>query len=130
MRLFKTKAFAEFANKKGIDDSLLIDAVERAEKGLIDADLGGNVIKQRIAKQGQGRSSGYRSLIFYKIHQNCFFVSIFEKSDKENISREDLLDLKKLAKMYFNYSNATIESYLKQGKLIEIFLKEINNEIS
>ncbi|WP_439287295.1 type II toxin-antitoxin system RelE/ParE family toxin [Lonepinella sp. BR2357] len=120
MRLFKTKAFADFANKKGIDDSLLIDAVERAEKGLIDADLGGNVIKQRIAKQGQGRSSGYRSLIFYKINQNCFFVSIFEKNDRDNISKGELADLKTLAKAYFSYTDETIALHIKQKKLIEI----------
>ncbi|WP_386689975.1 type II toxin-antitoxin system RelE/ParE family toxin [Lonepinella sp. MS14437] len=122
MRLFKTKSFAAFANKKGIDDSVLIDAVERAEKGLIDADLGGNVIKQRIAKQGQGRSSGYRALIFYKIGQKYFFASIFEKNNRENITKEELSELKKLAKIYLHYSDETLAHYIKQQAIIEIFV--------
>ncbi|WP_439241094.1 type II toxin-antitoxin system RelE/ParE family toxin [Lonepinella sp. BR2474] len=131
MRLFKTKPFADFADKKGIEDSLLIEAVERAEKGLIDADLGGGVIKQRIARKGQGRSSGYRSLIFYKIGQHVFFVSIFEKSDKDNISRNELTALKDLSEEYFSLSDEHIAQRMKKGSLIEIFLTHIgeSNEI-
>ncbi|WP_386697161.1 type II toxin-antitoxin system RelE/ParE family toxin [Lonepinella sp. MS14436] len=127
MRLFKTKSFAAFADKNRIDDSLLIDAVIRAEKGLIDANLGGNVIKQRIAKQGQGKSSGYRSLIFYKIRGNCFFVSIFEKNDLENISQETLDNLKKMAKMY-KEEHEIVELHIKQKSLIEIFTNKGKND--
>ena len=63
MRIFKTKAFDKFAQKNHIDDGELFEAVMRAEQGLIDADLGGNIIKQRIAREGQGRSGGFRSFI-------------------------------------------------------------------
>lgn len=64
MRIFKNKAISRFAVKHGISNQELIDAVARAEQGLIDADLGGGVIKQRIARTGQGKSGGYRSIIF------------------------------------------------------------------
>ncbi|MCC9395659.1 type II toxin-antitoxin system RelE/ParE family toxin, partial [Enterobacter hormaechei subsp. steigerwaltii] len=63
MRIFKNQWIVKFAKKHKINDSELLEAVERADNGLIDADLGGGVIKQRIARQGQGRSGGYRSLI-------------------------------------------------------------------
>ncbi|WP_439287232.1 type II toxin-antitoxin system RelE/ParE family toxin [Lonepinella sp. BR2357] len=130
MRLFKTKPFADFADKKGIEDSLLIEAVQRAEKGLIDADLGGNVIKQRIARKGQGRSSGYRSLIFYKINGNCIFFSIFEKNAMDNISKETLSNLKLFAKKYKENLNNIIELHIKQKFLIEINTDSgDNNEI-
>jgi hypothetical protein len=59
MRVFKTKPFARFAGHEGIDDDVLCDAVQRAENGLIDANLGGGVIKQRLAREGQGKSSGF-----------------------------------------------------------------------
>ena len=60
MAVYKTKTFARFARDEGIGDRSLMEAVVRADKGLIDADLGGNIIKQRVARQGQGRSGAYR----------------------------------------------------------------------
>jgi len=63
MQVFKTKWLARFAKQKGIGDAGLRDAVARAERGLIDADLGGGLIKQRVARRGKGRSGGYRMLI-------------------------------------------------------------------
>ena len=56
MRTFKTKWLTRFARREGIADKSLREAIERAERGLIDADLGGGLIKQRVARQGQGRS--------------------------------------------------------------------------
>jgi hypothetical protein len=64
MRLFKSKAFARFARSQDIADEDLWEAIERAEKGLIDANLGGYVIKQRIARDGEGKSGGFRSITF------------------------------------------------------------------
>ncbi|MCI5763847.1 type II toxin-antitoxin system RelE/ParE family toxin [Actinobacillus porcinus] len=122
MRIFKTKTFAKFAKKKQIMDEDLIDAVERANQGLIDANLGGNVIKQRIAKQGQGKSSGYRSLILYRINNNSYFVAAIEKSDRENISEQEENALKLLAKVYETYREEQINALVKQGILIEITL--------
>ncbi len=58
MRVFKTKEFARFARKARIDDAALRDAIDRAERGLVDADLGGAVIKQRVPRKGRGRSGG------------------------------------------------------------------------
>jgi hypothetical protein len=58
MRIFKTKWFARFARHEQITDVGLSEAIERAERGLIDADLGGRLIKQRVARRGKGRSGG------------------------------------------------------------------------
>ena len=63
LRVFKTKWFARFARRQGLEDAELCAAVARAEKGLIDADLGGGVIKQRIARPNEGRSGGFRSIV-------------------------------------------------------------------
>lgn len=63
MRTFMTKEFARFARREGITDKALCDAVDRAERGRIDADLGSNLIKQRVARSGQGRrGASVRSL--------------------------------------------------------------------
>ncbi len=74
MRVFKTKPFARFADHDGIDDNELCDAVRRAARGLIDADLGGGVIKQRLARKGRGKSGGFRSIIFVA-HQEIEWVN-------------------------------------------------------
>lgn len=66
MQVFKTRWFSRFAKQEGIGDWALIQAVERAERGLIDADLGGGLIKQRVARQGKGRSGGYRVIVAYR----------------------------------------------------------------
>jgi hypothetical protein len=63
VRIFKTKWLARYARRERIADHNLSEAIERAERGLIDADLGGGIIKQRVARSGQGRSGGYRTLV-------------------------------------------------------------------
>lgn len=55
MQVLKTAWFAKFARKEKIGDEILCEAVERAEKGLIDADLGGGLLKQRVARSGAGK---------------------------------------------------------------------------
>ena len=63
MRIFKNAWFGRFARKENISAEMLWDAVVRAEKGLIDADLGGGVIKQRIARPGESKPKGFRSIV-------------------------------------------------------------------
>jgi len=67
VRVFKGVWFAKFARKQRISNAALCEAVARAEAGLIDADLGGGVIKQRVARPGAGRSGGYRTVIFFRV---------------------------------------------------------------
>ena len=85
MRIFKSGWFQRFARKEGITDAVLREAVARAEKGQIDADLGGEVIKQRIARPGQGRSKGYRTIILFRRGAKAFFEYEFSKSHRANI---------------------------------------------
>jgi hypothetical protein len=73
METFKTKGFARFARRESISDGNLVEAINRAEQGLIDADLGGGLIKQRVARQGKGRSGGYRMIVAYRAKTGrCF----------------------------------------------------------
>ena len=90
LRTFKTKPFARFAGREGIVDAKLCEAVERAAKGLVDADLGGGVIKQRIARPGQGRSGGVRALVLFRRGERAFFVHGFAKSAREDLRRDEL----------------------------------------
>jgi len=74
VQVYKTKGFAKFTRKKKINDSLLCEAVERAERGLIDADLGDGLIKQRIPRPNEGRSGGYRAFIAYQVGDLMVFI--------------------------------------------------------
>lgn len=77
MKVFKNAWFGRYARKEKISADALWDAVYRAEKGLIDADLGGGVIKQRIARPGEGKSKGYRSIVIFRKGELSFFVYAF-----------------------------------------------------
>ena len=120
MRIFKSQWITKFAKKHKISDSELIEAVERADKGVIDADLGGGVIKQRIARQGQGRSGGYRSLIFFRRGERAFFMTAFAKNDRENITNKELAELKKAAAVILAMTETDIEQAKSNGTFTEI----------
>jgi hypothetical protein len=94
VRIFKTKAFARFARREQLDDTALCSAIRNAERGLIDADLGGGVIKQRIARPGKGKSGGFRTMVLYKSRTGTVFVHGFAKSDRANIREDELAALK------------------------------------
>jgi len=120
MRVFKNRAFSRFADRNKISDEDLCEVVRRASQGLIDADLGGGVIKQRLARKGEGASGGFRSMILFKEQNRAVFVHGFAKKDVGNISRRELKALKGLAKIMLAYSDAQLTSIIASGTLIEV----------
>ena len=120
MRIFANRWFARFADKQNIGDDDLREAVSRAERGLIDADLGGGVIKQRIARKGQGKSGGFRSVVLFRQGERAFFVYAFAKSDRDNIDQSELSTYKTAAAVYLNYTDDELALFLRQGTLMEI----------
>src|SRR5260370_35523209 len=96
MRIFKNKPFTRFARKAGLDDPTLCEAIANVERGLIDADLGGSVIKQRIARLGKGKSGGFRAMILYKRATRAVFVGGFAKNERANITQDELATIKEL----------------------------------
>jgi hypothetical protein len=120
MRIFKSKWFVKFARKNGLGDAALQAAAVEIEAGNFDADLGGHVYKQRIARSGQGKRGGYRAIVFFTHGERAFFVSGFAKSDTDNIADDILLLYKKIAKAYFVLTDAEISALKSKGELIEI----------
>ncbi len=103
MRVYETRIFSRFARKESIKEKQLLDAVQRASDGLIDADLGGGLIKQRVARPGQGRSGGYRTILVFRMGSLAIFLTGFAKNERENISANDLEDLKIIAQQWLKY---------------------------
>ena len=119
MRIFKSRWFQRFARKEGIADAVLSETVARAEKGQIDADLGGEVIKQRIARPGQGRSKGYRTIILFRRAAKAFFVYGFAKSQQANINNDEREQFKEAAKLVLALTETQLAVRLKRGDFVE-----------
>jgi hypothetical protein len=120
VRIFKSRWFQRFARKEGIADEALYEAVVRAEQGQIDADLGGEVIKQRISRPGQGKSKGYRTIILFRRGAKAFFVYGFAKSQRANIDDDEEAQFKEAAKYVLGLTENQITELLKRGDFMEV----------
>ncbi len=112
--------FRRFARKERLGSAALCEAVARADRGLIDADLGGGVIKQRVARPGAGRSGGYRTLLLFRSGDRAVFAFGFAKSDRGNIDPDDEARLKMAAKVTLGLSGAELGRLVQAGALVEI----------
>lgn len=122
MRIFKNAWFERFARKQNISDKAMAQAIERAEQGLIDADLGGGVIKQRVARPGQGKSGGFRTVILYRTTERAFsfFVYGFAKSDRDNIDEDDEGQSRKAAGYVLGLSDEQLAVLIGKGQFSEV----------
>ena len=120
MQAFKIKAFAKWASHEGIDDDALASAVVEMEQGLIDARLGGRVVKKRVALPGRGKRGSTRTLVAFKQSDKAFFIYGFAKKERANVSDKELRALKLLAKELLNYAAPALAKATKAGELIEI----------
>ena len=120
MRVLKLVSFDKFAQKNDISDAALYEAVERAEKGLIDADLGDGVIKQRIARKGKGKRSGFRTIIIIRSMEYAFFIYGFAKSERGNIRRDEQAAIKNLAPILLELTEEGIDALIKDGSYMEV----------
>ena len=117
MQTFKTKAFARFADREGLEDAAVCEAVRRARRGLIDANLGGSVIKQRVARKGGGRSGGFRTILLFRQGELAFFVYGFAKSSRENLRRDELETFRLLADEYLHWTDRASRQHRQLERL-------------
>lgn len=120
VRIFKNAWFERFAKKQKLGDAVLRDAIQRAEQGLIDADLGGGVIKQRVARPGQGKSGGYRTIILYRQAHRAFFVYGFAKSQQSNIGDDEKAAFKQAAQHILDLSEEHLAEMIRRGQFSEV----------
>jgi hypothetical protein len=108
----------------GIEDAQLCAVIDELSSGLVHANLGGGVYKQRLARKGQGKSGGFRSIVLFRLEERAFFVFGFAKNDRASLSTRDLKDLRYLAKEMFRYDDKELEVAVKHGSLQEVFCQE------
>jgi hypothetical protein len=124
VRVFKTRSFMRFARRERIFDDALRDAIKRAGRGLVDADLGGGVIKQRVARVGEGRSGGFRTLIAFKTVERSVFMLGFAKSDQDNIDDRELKALRKAAGEMLSWSERQVAAMVASGAWTEVEVED------
>ena len=90
VHVYAIKGFERFRRKERISNATLVEAIDRAVAGLIDADLGSGLIKQRVARPGQGKRGGYRTIIAYRAGKRAVFLFGFAKNARDNIAPDDL----------------------------------------
>lgn len=120
MRIYKTRPFDKWVAKEGLTDPVLATAVAEIEAGLIDAELGGQVVKKRVPLPGRGKSGGARTLLAYRQNDRAFFVYGFAKNERDNIDARELKALKQLAAIQLGLSETQLLHALHAGTLIEV----------
>lgn len=118
--ILKSKGFDRFASKQRIQDETLRNAIQETEQGIYEADLGGGLIKKRIARQGEGKSGGYRTIILYRRGRLAVYLHGFAKSEQGNLSTRDLQILKKAASVLKALSAEEMAKYVEDGILMEV----------
>jgi hypothetical protein len=118
--VYKTKWFDRWAGKQGINAKNLCDAVVEMSAGLYEADLGGGLLKKRIARPGQGKSSGFRTLVATKKGTRWIFVFGFPKNERSNIDKDEEEALKSLAAHLLSLPDSEIAQAQSAGELIGV----------
>ena len=120
MKVFKLKAFARFQRREGLSDKMMCPAVRDAEAGLINADLGGGLIKQRVARKGQGKRGGYRTLVAFRFGERAVFLLGFAKNERDYIDPDELTTLRQRAQAFLGLDDEAIAARIADGGMTEV----------
>jgi hypothetical protein len=126
MKLHKTPQFNRWARKNDLEDDDLCNAVREIAEGLYEADLGGGLFKKRIARSGQGKSGGFRTMIASNRKDRWVFLYGFAKNERSNISGKEQEALRKVAGDLLTATLKTIETMTLNNKLMEVDCDEEN----
>lgn len=119
-RVFKTRHFSRWARKTDLTSDALCNAVSEMDAGLIDADLGGGVVKKRVALPGRGKRGGVRTLVATNRGNRWFFLFGFEKNERASISKKELEALQDIASDLLRLNSSQLDIHVKSEALQEI----------
>ncbi len=117
MKIMLTKWFSKWSKKRRISDSVLIDGVNSVEEGVSAVNLGGNLFKVRIARQGSGKSGGFRSILVFQKDTKAIFLYGFAKNEQDNISSTELGYFKKLGNDLLLLDDTKLKLAIENGVL-------------
>lgn len=119
-RILKTRTFDRWLRKTLLSNTALLKAIAGMERGLVDADLGGNVYKKRVALPGRGKSGSTRTLIATTREDRWIFMYGFEKNERENITQAELAYLQGIAQIFLTYSSDELQLAIAKGEFLEV----------
>jgi hypothetical protein len=120
MSVYKVKTFGRFARRHRVGDQALVVAAQRVRTGQFDADLGGGLYKQRVARNGGGKSGGFRTLLSYRAGGHVFFLYGFAKNQRANIDDDEETTLKRMGKALGAYTQQALDFAVANGDLEEV----------
>jgi len=118
--IYKTRSFARWVKREGLADRDLCDAVVEMQKGLIDARLGGGLIKKRVARSGHGKRGGYRVILASNLGDRWVFMFGFAKNERDNVDDNELRLMKRLASAFLEMDDRMLRQALTSGEILEI----------
>lgn len=127
MAVYQTRWFDRWARKEGLTTSSLCAAVQEMTAGLYDADLGGGLLKKRMARPAQGKRGGFRTLVATNKGTRWVFVFGFSKNKRSTIDKAEEFALKKLAAYLLSLTTQAIEKAQRAGELMEVHCDEEHN---
>ncbi len=119
-RVFRTRTFGRWMRKVGLADAALRSAVAEMTQGLVDADLGGHLVKKRVALSGQGKRGGARTIVATKLEDRWFFLYGFSKNERANIDRDELKIFQEIAKELLGLDDRQLEIALSIDEIVEV----------
>ena len=122
MRVFKTRQLDRFAKKERIADHALWEAAKDVAAGKAEAALGRFLFKKRVARSGEGKRSGFRTIVAFKSEDGdkLFFLYGFAKNQRSNITSKELYGLGAIAEHYLKASQEVLQKLLHAGEIVEI----------
>lgn len=124
LRLFKTLDFQDFVKDEGLNDEVLWKAVAEVERGLVDARLGGSLIKKRVPRPGAGKSGGYRTIMAHRQGERIFLLYGFAKNERANITQAERAALLLAGDAYMKLTDADLDMAVEKKKLLELKAKK------
>ena len=128
VRVFKDIEFDDWARRDGPTDRMLCEAADEIEMGLVDARLGGFLLKKRVAAPGRGKRGGYRTILVHRQGDRLGFLHRFPQNQKDNIPKKEKTALLKLGDQYMGYDDATMLELVKKQAIVEIRCHEQNSQ--
>lgn len=120
IQILVTKTFARWMRKSHVNNADIVGAAEEMVLGLIDANLGGHLIKKRVALRGRGKSAGARTIVATKFEQRWIFLFGFEKNERSNIDASELKVLQELAASLLDLDQQAIDVAISTGQLFQL----------
>jgi hypothetical protein len=120
LRILKSREFDRDARKDGLTDKALRKAAAEIESGLVDARLGGFLVKKRVAKAGRGKSAGFRVIVAHRQSDRLVCLFMFQKNERDNISDRERIALSELGDQYMGLTAEKLMQLIANGTLIEV----------